>query len=694
MTLHPFTNRLVSETSPYLLQHAHNPVDWYPWGEEALKRAKKENRPIFLSIGYSACHWCHVMEKESFEDETTAQILNEHFISIKVDREERPDLDNIYMNAVQIMTHRGGWPMTVFLTPELEPFYGGTYFPPEDKMGLPGFKKILKGVSSTWKSRPSEVKKSAGELLIALKEISKTDSSNENTLSFRALTEAAFHRTKNSFDPVYGGLGQAPKFFHTMDFRLALRHWKTTQTTEALTLLNTTLELWSRGGIYDSLGGGFHRYSTDEQWLVPHFEKMLYDNALLTELYLEAYQATHHLPFARVAREIIDYTFRDLLSPEGIFHSTEDADSEGVEGKFYIWSKEEIDTALGSEIALIFNKVYNVSEQGNWEHQNILHRTENWSDLAIQFNLSETELEETLALARRKLFSLRQKRIRPSLDTKCLTSWNGMMIHSLALAHQILNEPLYLEKAEKASEFILQNLWDGKNLKHVYSCGEAKFNGFLEDYAHLTQSLITIYESNFNEKFLSTAQIITQRMIELFWDAPSKTFFFASDKQTDLVIRPTETYDGATPSSTAIAITALIRLGKLTYNDSYLKIAEQALEKYESQMRTLPQASGQMLIALELLQNRSQEFVLLPGNDESIEDWLYVIRGTFIPNKVVAVKQKDQDENILFKGKTCLEGKTTLYLCENRTCQTPQNDLEIFRKVLKIEAFQQMIQPL
>jgi len=694
MTKTPFKNRLAAETSPYLLQHALNPVDWFPWGEEALRKAKKEKKPIFLSIGYSACHWCHVMEKESFEDSATAQILNEHFVSIKVDREERPDLDNIYMNAVQIMTHRGGWPMTVFLTPDLEPFYGGTYFPPEDKMGMPSFKKILMGVANTWKTREAEVKKSASELLQALREVTKTENETQIPLHYRALTEAAFHRMKQSFDPIYGGLGKAPKFFHSGDFRLALRHWRTTQETEALTLVNTTLELWSRGGIYDHLGGGFHRYSTDDQWLVPHFEKMLYDNALLTELYLEAYQATQKLSFATVAREIIDYTLRNLLSPEGLFCSTEDADSEGVEGKFYVWSKEEIDKILTPEVARIFNKVYNVSEGGNWEHQNILHRTESWQELTAELEISATELEETLALAKRKLFNTRQQRIRPGLDTKCLTSWNAMMIHSLALAHQVLNEPSYLEKAERAAQFLTENMWDGQSLNHVYARGESKQTGFLEDSAQLTQALLTLYESNFDETILKTAEAVGKRMVELFWDAKSKIFFFTEGNQKDLVIRPTDTYDGAVPSSSAMAITALLRLGKLTYNDNWTTVAEQGLEKYESQMRTLPQASSQLLIALELLQNRSQEYVLIPGDDESLEDWLQVIRERFIPNKVVAVKLKNQKETALFKGKTSLDGKTTLYLCENRACQAPTTDLEAFKKVLKIEAFQQLIQPL
>ncbi len=683
MNKHPFTNRLTSETSPYLLQHAHNPVDWFPWGEEALKKAKKENKPIFLSIGYSACHWCHVMEKESFEEIATAKILNEYFISIKVDREERPDLDNIYMNAVQLMTHRGGWPMTVFLTPELEPFYGGTYFPPEDKMGMPGFKKLLMGVANTWKTKQSEVEKSASDLLSALKEVSKLNSENDQPLSCRALTEAAFHRMKQSFDPVYGGIGRAPKFFHTMDFRMALRHWKTTKDPEALTLLNVTLELWSRGGIYDQLGGGFHRYSTDEQWLVPHFEKMLYDNALLTELYLETYQATQHLPFAKVAREVIDYTLRELLSPEGIFYSTEDADSEGVEGKFYVWSKEEIENALSPDVAPIFNKVFNVSTEGNWEHTNILHRTESWVVLAAEFELSETELEETIAVAKRKLFSLRKPRVHPGLDTKCLTSWNAMMIHSLAMAHQVLNEPLYLEKAEKAATFLLNNLWDGNILKHVYAKEQVKLNGFLEDYAHFTNALLSLYESNFKEETLKAAEALGRKMVELFWDAPSKSFFFTEDRQRDLILRPTDTYDGAVPSSSATAITALARLGKLTCNDTWLKIAEESLGNYESQLRTLPQASAQMLIALQFLQNSPKEFILIPGNEESLEECLQLIRETFIPNKVVAVKNNPQSKLLIFSEKNAIDEKTTVYLCENQTCQAPITDIAKLRDLIK-----------
>jgi uncharacterized protein len=677
------TNRLAHETSPYLLQHASNPVDWFPWGEEALRKAKKENKPIFLSIGYSACHWCHVMEKESFEEEATAKILNEHFVSIKVDREERPDLDNIYMNAVQIMTHRGGWPMTVFLTPELLPFYGGTYFPPEDKMGMPSFKKLLLGVANTWKNREGEVKKSAGELLTAIKEVTAVESAQESTLSFRALTEAAFHRMKNSFDPTYGGLGKAPKFFHTGDFRLALRHWQTTQSEEALTIVNSTLELWSRGGIYDQLGGGFHRYSTDDQWLVPHFEKMLYDNALLAEVYLEAFQATRHLPFAKIAREILDYVLKEMTSPEGIFFSTEDADSEGVEGKFYLWLEKEIDEALSPDIAPIFKTVYNVSPEGNWEHHNILHRTESWQELALKFNLSESELEDTLAVAKRKLFALRQKRVRPGIDTKSLTSWNAMFIHSLALAHQVLNEPTYLVAAEKAASFLLKNLWDGKNLKHIYAQGEAKFNAFLEDYAYLTQALLTLYESNFDEAILNQASEVGTRMVQLFWEGSLKQFFFAEANQKDLLIRPVDSYDGAVPSSTGMAITALIRLGMLTAREDWIETSEKALMTYESQMRTLPQASSQMLLALQLLQNRAQEFVLIPGADESYEDWLQVIRENFLPNKVITVKRSPSDRGALFAGKDSIENKTTLYICENRTCEAPIHSIEELKRRLK-----------
>jgi uncharacterized protein YyaL (SSP411 family) len=686
MTQSSFSNRLALETSPYLLQHAKNPVDWYPWGEEALKRSKKENKPIFLSIGYSACHWCHVMEKESFEDESTAKILNNSFVSIKVDREERPDLDNIYMNAVQIMTHRGGWPMTVFLTPDLEPFYGGTYFPPEDKMGMPSFKKILLGIANTWKNREGEVKKSAGELVTALKEISQPTTRNGVSLSFRALTEAAFHKTKQSFDPIYGGVGQAPKFFHTTDFRLALRHWKTTQEEEAITLVNTTLQLWAQGGIYDQLGGGFHRYSTDEKWLVPHFEKMLYDNALLSELYLEAYQATHYLPYATTAREIFDYVLRELSSPEGLFYSTEDADSEGVEGKFYVWTKKEIDQILSRDVATVFNKVYSVSEEGNWEDQNILHRTQSFPELSEELNLSQPELEETLAVAKRKLFAVRKNRVRPGIDTKALTSWNSMMIHSLGLAHQVLQESSYLEMAQKALNFLLDQVWNGKDLKHTYAGGQAKHTAFLEDYAWLTQATLTLYESTFDGKLIETARTMAQRMVDLFWDNSSRAFFFAESNQSDLVVRPTDTYDGAVPSSASLAVTALIRLGKLTYEEKWIRLAEMALEQYEHQMRTLPQASGQMLIALELLQNQSQEWILIPGNDELIEEWLLAIRESYYPNKSVAVRTDSNSKDSLFKGKAAIDGKTTLYLCENKTCLAPITDIKTFKSLVAMHS--------
>ncbi|MFM8312855.1 MAG: thioredoxin domain-containing protein, partial [Deltaproteobacteria bacterium] len=593
----------------------------------------------------------------------------------KVDREERPDLDHIYMNAVQIMTHRGGWPMTVFLTPQLEPFYGGTYFPPEDKMGMPSFKKILLGVATTWKNRESEVKKSASELLSALKEMSKTEAKNSGSLSARALTEAAFHRTKQSFDPVYGGLGQAPKFFHSTDFRLALRHWKTTQSEEALAIVNTTLELWSRGGIYDQLGGGFHRYSTDDRWLVPHFEKMLYDNALLAELYLEAFQATRHLPYAKTAREILDYTLRDLKSPEGLFFSTEDADSEGVEGKFYVWTKEDIEKHLTPEVAQVFNEVFNVTETGNWEENNILHRTESWIDLSHRLKMTEAELEEVLAVAKRKLFHLRGQRIRPGIDSKALTSWNAMMIHSLALAHQVLNEPSYLEPAQKAVNFILNQLWDGKHLKHTFAQGVAKQNGFLEDYAYLTHAILTLYESTFEWDLIKRAEQLAQTMVDLFWDKGTRTFFFAEDRQADLLIRPTDTYDGAVPSSAGVAMTALIRLSKLTYQDKWSNLAEQALLQYEPQIRTLPQASSQMLIALDLLQNRSQEFILIPGENNQTEDWIQAIREHFIPNKILAVKTKASDKPVLFENKTAVGNKTTLYICENKTCRAPLTEI-------------------
>ena len=454
---HQFTNRLAHETSPYLLQHAHNPVDWYAWGREALERARREEKPIFLSIGYSACHWCHVMEHESFEDADTAAVMNEHFVNIKVDREERPDLDHIYMAAVQIMTQHGGWPMSVFLTPDLEPFYGGTYFPPEPRQGMPSFKQILAGVADAWQNRRGELSRSAGQMAGALQQMNQLAGGGERPSL--ELIDQAVRALERDYDPGYGGFGSAPKFPHPMDIKLLLRHWKRTGAEQSLEMVNRTLDHMARGGIYDHLGGGFHRYSTDERWLVPHFEKMLYDNALITQVCVEAYQATQNPEFSRVARETLDYVLREMTSPEGGFYSTQDADSEGVEGKFFVWPLAEIEQVLGHGAADLFAYVYDVTGEGNWDESNILNRPKTMDQCAKLLQVDRPKMEQSLAESRAKLFDVRSRRVAPSRDDKVLVSWNGLMIDAMARGFQVLGDERYLDAARRAAEFILTKMW-------------------------------------------------------------------------------------------------------------------------------------------------------------------------------------------------------------------------------------------
>jgi uncharacterized protein len=680
-----FTNRLATETSPYLQQHAHNPVDWYPWGTEALERAKKESRPIFLSIGYSACHWCHVMERESFEDAETAKIMNEHFVNIKVDREERQDLDNIYMSAVQLMTQRGGWPMSVFLTPDLEPFYGGTYFPPEDRMGLPSFKRILLGVSQAWKSRREEVSKSAKDLVTALEQMSGSQS--ESAALTLDLIDNAADAAKKVFDSEFGGLGSAPKFFHTMDLRVCLRHWRRTGDKDSLHVVRHTLENWARGGIYDHVGGGFHRYSTDQMWLVPHFEKMLYDNALVPQIYLEAYQATHDLDLARIARETLDYVSKEMTSPEGGFYSTQDADSEGEEGKFYVWKKEELEKVLDPELAEHVTKIFNVSEHGNWEHTNILNRTQSWSQTAAQLGTDEKTLEDWIALARRKLFAARSKRVEPFKDTKIIVAWNGLMIDTLAQASQVLGDSHYLEMARRSAGFLMERLWDSKtrSLRHSFKDGKSQFSAYLDDYAAFVNGLVTLYEASFDRYWLDCAEEIGKVMIEQFWDEKTGTFFYTSKDHEKLVIRPRDSHDGATPSGSALAALALIRLGRLFDQNTYLKKAERLLQSHGKMMKMIPSAAGQFLVALEMLINKPLELVFVPNGTDtkpSLEDFLHTTHENFVPNKVLALYSNKQPEHPLFKGRKPVDNKTTVYVCESFSCREPITSPEKLKETL------------
>jgi len=564
MTNQLASNHLLQETSPYLRQHAHNPVDWYPWGPEALERARQLDRPIFLSIGYSACHWCHVMEHESFEDPEVAQILNEHFISIKVDREERPDLDQIYMTAVQMLTGQGGWPMSMFLTPDLKPFYGGTYFPPEDRYGRPSFKRLLGALVEAWQTRRDEIDQSSGQITQRLQQAGRVEPA-DGELEPRLL-QSAVRMHARIFDSTYGGFGSAPKFPHPVELRLLLRLWKRFGDDQALHMARLTLDRMAMGGIYDHLGGGFHRYSTDERWLVPHFEKMLYDNALLAVAYLEAYQATGEALYARVVEETLSYIMREMTSPEGPFYSTQDADSEGEEGKFYVWSAREIEQVLGKERADPFTYVYGVTPEGNWEGQNILHRTRTNEQDARMLRLPDPELRGLLEDSKRELFTVRSRRVWPGRDEKVLTSWNALMISAFAKAAQVFANPHYSAHAVKAADFILHSMrTPDERLLRTYSAGsKAKLNGYLEDYAFLLDALISLYEATFDARWIEAARGLAHVLVDEFWDEAEAGFFYTGRSHETLIARTKDPHDSSIPSGNSVAVVALLRLSKLT----------------------------------------------------------------------------------------------------------------------------------
>jgi uncharacterized protein YyaL (SSP411 family) len=696
MTSPTFTNRLVRESSPYLRQHAHNPVDWFPWGPEALERARKLDRPIFLSIGYSACHWCHVMEHESFENADVAGILNDNFVSIKVDREERPDLDQIYMTAVQMISGQGGWPMSVFLTPDLRPFTGGTYFPPEDRYGRPGFRRILLMLADAWKTRRADIDRAAAEITEHLQGMNSLQG-GAGELSAELLKGAAQHLGR-AFDSTHGGFGKAPKFLHTMDLRLLLRVARRFGDADALHMVRRTLEQMAMGGIYDHTGGGFARYSTDDRWLVPHFEKMLYDNALLAVVYLETWQATGDDFFREIAEETLGWVQREMTAAEGPFYSTLDADSEGEEGKFYVWSREEIDRVLGPTDAELFSSCYGVRREGNWEDphhpgggpKNILHRTKSFAQLAQTHGLSEARLKTFLAECRQKLFAARGNRVRPGLDDKALTSWNGLMITAFATAAQVLDRKDYAETAERAAKFILSRMrtFDGRLLRTWSAGGEAKLNGYLEDYAFLIEGLTALYEATFEARWVGDALQLADVMVDQFWDAESGGFFYTGKDHEKLIARGKDPHDNALPSGNAVAATALLRLAKLSGRGDLHDRAETALRLYGELMRSHPFAAGQMLLALDFYLGPVQEFAVVgdPGGEET-RRVLRAIHAGFRPNKVVALRPVGgavrEDLLGLLEGRTAIEGRTTTYLCENFTCREPLVGAEAVEAALK-----------
>ena len=680
------TNRLIHETSPYLLQHAHNPVDWYPWGEEALERAKHEQKPILLSIGYSACHWCHVMERESFENEEIAAIMNELFINIKVDREERPDLDEIYMNAVQVMTRQGGWPMTVFLTPDLKPFYGGTYYPPTDRYGRPGFPKVMEAVAEAFNDKKVQVLEQADQLTAQLNQISNVVDPHEHELT-EELMQNAFQHYRSQFDSHHGGFGNAPKFPPSMGLPFLLRYWHHSGNAYALEMVELTLEKMARGGMYDQLGGGFHRYSTDAHWLVPHFEKMLYDNAQLVVAYFEAFQATQKPFYRDIAVETLDYVLREMYDAEnGGFYSTQDADSEGVEGKFFVWELNDVEDIIGEENAEVFCEYYDIAPQGNFEGENILHVQTPPDIFARKLQMDVEKLEALLTEGRQKLFEERDKRIKPGLDDKILTSWNGIMIRGMAMGYQLTGKPEYLEACEKSAEFVLTMLsQDNGLLLRTYRSGKSHLNAYLEDYSYFIAGLIALYEASFEPRWLTEAERLAHIMIDQFGDDAGDGFFFTGKAHETLIVQSKSAYDGATPSGASMAIHSLLRLAKHLDNPEFHDKAVETLKLYFLQMERMPSGSGQLLCELVFLLSTPKEIAIVgKKGDAETKAMLAALHGTYQPNKIVALSESADGQTLpLLAGKTQVDDTATAYVCENYACQSPTTDVEAFLELLQ-----------
>ena len=697
MTAQP-ANRLIHETSPYLLQHAHNPVAWFPWGPEAFAKARTENKPVLLSIGYSACHWCHVMEHESFENARIAAVMNDLFVSIKVDREERPDLDHIYQSVVQMLSGQGGWPLTMFLTPEQEPFYGGTYFPPEDRYGRPGFPRILTAVAEAYHSRQAEVTKSIEQIRDNLQKLSSIETS-PGELSPTILTNAA-RTLANNFDMIHGGFGTQPKFPNPSNLECLLRYWRMSGNDNFLNMAKLAFSKMAGGGIYDHLGGGFHRYSVDDRWLVPHFEKMLYDNAQLLPLYANMYQATGDATYARVARETLQYVQREMLHRDGGFYATQDADSEGEEGKFFAWTKSEVDGLLG-EASRLFCRYYDITAAGNWEHgKNILHLTVSQDQLAQMFGRSLEDIQTSLTAAREALFMAREQRIKPFRDEKILVAWNGLMLSGIAQAASILDDTEALQAVRETLQCIRRHLLRDGRLLSVYKDGQAKLNAYLDDYAFLVEALLSTFEVTGELDDFALAQQLTATMLEEFWDEQDGGFFFTGKNHERLIDRTKSVYDQAIPSGTAVAAKNLLRLYHYTGAVDYVQRAEQILQLFRRHMEQQPFGVGSLLTALDFYLQKPQEIVLLgtPGAADT-QAMQRAIHQHYLPNKIVLQLSPEQATAVLetlpllrdvLAGKTQVEGRATVYVCHNFTCSLPITDPAALRQFLAMPPRQQV----
>lgn len=673
-------NRLVHEKSPYLLQHADNPVDWYPWSNKAFEKAKEEDKPVFLSIGYSACHWCQVMERESFEDSEVAELMNRHFVAVKVDREERPDIDGIYMAVCQAMTGSGGWPLTIVMTPGKKPFFAGTYFPKHTRSRRPGLMEILGRIAELWdedRARLLEIGESHTRSLQNL-----TVSSPGGELTIENLRQA-FETFQQRYDRTNGGFGRAPKFPMPHNLSFLLRWWKRSGDKEALSMVESTLHAMQRGGICDHVGFGFHRYSTDSRWLVPHFEKMLYDQAMLAIAYVEAYQATGKQRYAAVAQQIFTYVLRDMTSPEGAFYSSENADSEGEEGKFYVWTEEEIKAILGKDQGNIFTRFYGVTKKGNFEGgRSILHISRPLEEFSRNSGMTTDQLEKSLEQSRRKLFAVREQRVHPSKDDKILTDWNGLMIAALAKGSQALNKPEYAEAARRAADFLLDRMLrqDGR-LLHRYRQGEALIQGYVDDYAFLTWGLIELYEATFDARYLRQALSLTEEMLRLFWDGKQGGLYFTGRDNEKLIARIKEIYDGAIPSGNSVAALNLSRLGRMTMRHELEGKAEQLLESFGKTIAASPVGYSQSLIAADFGLGPTKEIVIAGElHHEGTGKMLSALGRRFLPNKVLllhpdGVGEYDIEKLVPFiKLQRKIKGMATAYVCEDYRCKLPTTD--------------------
>lgn len=677
-------NHLADEKSPYLLQHAKNPVDWYPWGEEAFIKAKKEDKPIFLSIGYSTCHWCHVMAHESFEDEEVARRMNDVFVSIKVDREERPDIDNLYMSAAHMMTGTGGWPLNVILTPEKKPFFAATYIPKESRFGRLGMLELIPRIQHLWKNQREKILNSSEEITKAL---SRQDTRYPGSEPDPSLLHSAFGSLNRKFDSKNGGFGTAPKFPSSHTFLFLLRYWNRTGNKRALEMVEKTIRAMRKGGIFDHLGYGFHRYSTDGGWLLPHFEKMLYDQAMISMACLEAYQATDDPFYAHVAQEIFTYVIRDMHSSEGGFFSAEDADSEGEEGKYYLWTEDEIKSILKEEEYEIFIKSYNVKKEGNYRDEatgkytgkNVLHR-----DLTA--DVSTADVEQILAISREKLFHERSKRVKPGKDDKILTDWNGLIIAALARGAQVLNSKELLKVAEQTMDFILENMHDDKGrLLHRYRDGTAGILANLDDHAFVVWALLELYEANFQRRYLDAAIKTNDDMLKRFSDKNGGFYFTPIDGE-DLIVRKKELYDGAMPSGNSVAISNLLKISRITGDMEYDSIAHGALKAFSPRIRKDPSAYLHTLSALEFALGPTSEIVIV-GDREADEttDMLHAISDEYLPRKVVLLKDSDDLDDItnITKDFKIIDGKTTVYVCSEGMCNKPTTDTEVMMGMVR-----------